>query len=276
MSPHAPDPDPDPPLPEVAALRAVFAGPDGPGRIEAAARAGLVEAQVLHGQILLDGGQHQAALNWFRIAADAGHAPAINMLGRCCDQGWGMAPDPARAVGHYRRAAALGLDWGQYNLATALLHGLGVGRDRVAAYALFRQAAAQGHAKAMNLIGRFHEEGWDRPPDPARAARWYRRGAEAGDCRAQFNWATILAAQGRETEALVWLRRALAAGSADFVASALAALRVHPAPALRALARESPARGAPARETPARGAPTRKTPARPKPSPPPPIPSPRG
>ncbi|MDV3443964.1 hypothetical protein R0G64_31875, partial [Pseudomonas otitidis] len=40
-------------------------------------------------------------------------------------------------------------------------------------------AAGQGHAKAMNFAGRFHEEGIGVPANPERAHAWYRRSAEA-------------------------------------------------------------------------------------------------
>ena len=33
-------------------------------------------------------------------------------------------------------------------------------QDREQAFALYNQAAAQGHVRAMNLVGRCHEEGW--------------------------------------------------------------------------------------------------------------------
>ena len=39
-----------------------------------------------------------AALKWFRRAADANHLDAINMVGRCLDNGWGAAENPAASV----------------------------------------------------------------------------------------------------------------------------------------------------------------------------------
>lgn len=80
---------------DVAGLKAMLE--DSPGKaaqaILAAAGQGAVEAQLLLGQILLDGRGIEAdagvARRWFGIAAQAGNAMAHNMLGRCLEHGWG-------------------------------------------------------------------------------------------------------------------------------------------------------------------------------------------
>jgi TPR repeat protein len=190
--------------------------------LQAAARYGLVEAQTALGQILLDGrgiAQDRAeAAGWFAIAAGAGHPPAINMLGRCCELGWGMQVDLPRAAACYRRASDAGLDWGQYNLANMLLRGRGVLRDRGQALVLYRKAADQGHAKSINMVGRFIEEGWEMPADPVAAGDWYRRAALGGDFRAQYNLASVLAANGDVAAAEAWLHRAMDGATPEFLA----------------------------------------------------------
>ena len=96
-----------------------------------------------------------------------------------------------------------------------LLRGRGIAQDRKQAWALFLDAAFQGHAKSMNLIGRFLEEGWDRRRDPDAAMQWYRRAALAGDYRGQHNLASMLAERGRVGEAVDWWRRARATATGD-------------------------------------------------------------
>lgn len=214
---------------------AVFASADRAEWIDTAARYGLVEAQVLLAQIHLDRGDSELALRWFRAAAGAGHAPAVNMVGRCLENGWGTSPNPAEAARHYRTAAEQGLDWGQFNLANMLLYGLGIARDRVSAFEWYGRAARQGHAKAMNMLARFHEEGWDRPRNPDEAVYWYRRSAEGGDYRGQFNLGTVLSQQGRGSEALAWFEAAIAVGDPDFLTEASAKLIGSADPAHRAL-----------------------------------------
>jgi len=207
--------------------------------VHAAARHGFPEAQLMLGQMLLDGTEvdrdQPAALRWFRHAAAAGQVEAMNMVGRCHELGWGVPADPSVAAGWYRRAAILGLDWGQYNLANLLLYGMGVARDRRSALEWYQRAAAQGHAKSMNLIGRFMEEGWDRQPDACQALAWYRGSAEAGDFRGQYNYATLLMRQGQASEAARWFRAAIDSGSRDFLLTAGETLSGREEPRLREL-----------------------------------------
>jgi TPR repeat protein len=65
----------------------------------------------------------------------------------------------------------------------------------------------------MNLVGRCNEEGWGTSRDALAAATWYRRSAEAGYFRGQFNWATMLLTAGELEEAARWLERAASAGN---------------------------------------------------------------
>lgn len=210
--------------------------------ILSAAEQGLVDAQTLLGQLLLDGRGIQRdpalAVTWFRIAAGRGHAMAHNMLGRCLEHGWGVEADVKVAAQHYRKAAEAGLDWGQYNLANLLATGRGVLRDPPQAFALYLRAAAQGHAKSMNLVGRCYEDGQVVVRDVALAHDWYRRSAEAGDFRGQFSHACVLAEQGQTEAAVAWLKRALQHGNLNFLRVARHSLQQAEHPHLRHLARD--------------------------------------
>jgi TPR repeat protein len=196
------------------AMRARIAGSpaDAASLLAAGARAGLPEAQALYAQILLDGrgvaADPSAALRWFGAAARAGHVMAINMVGRCYEKGWGVAADPVVAARWYQAAAEAGLDWGMYNHASALGLGAGVAKDEDAALAWFGKAAALGHAKSINVVGAFHEEGRLIPRDLAQAADCYARAAEGGDFRGQFNHARMLADAGDVDGAIFWVRTA--------------------------------------------------------------------
>lgn len=189
-----------------------------------AAQLGDADAQATLAQLLLDGRGVQKdealALSWFRIAARQRHPMAINMIGRCLENGWGCEIDWVDAAQHYRKAADLGLDWGLYNYGQLLTRGRGVGQDLVAAYEMFCQAAAKGHAKSMNLLGRFHHEGVVVPKDIQLARQWYQRSAEAGDFRGQYNHAAELAEDGDEVQACLWLERALATATPGFLQAA--------------------------------------------------------
>lgn len=187
---------------------------DAAHQLRQLAAQGNAPAQALLGQYLLDG--HEGvdrdatqALNWFRLAAQQRHLMALNMLGRCQEYGWGCVPDISAALTNYRMAAEGGLDWGQYNYANLLRMGRGCAPDTLAAFDFYMKAAAQGHALAMNLVGRFHHEGWGMPVNESEAQQWYKRSAEAGDFRGQISYAGVLAEQGKLDESVHWLREAM-------------------------------------------------------------------
>jgi FOG: TPR repeat, SEL1 subfamily len=201
---------------------------ESPGRaaqaILIAAREGVLDAQALLGQILLDGqGIEQdqpLALRWFEIAAQGGHLMARNMLGRCHEHGWGCVADASIAAGHYRQAAEAGLDWAMYNYANLLATGRGVIEDQLQALSLYRQAAELGHAKSMNLLGRYLEQGHYCPADPVAAFDWYRRSALGGDFRGQFSYGTCLTERGQLDSGLAWLHEAMYSGHCNFLHTA--------------------------------------------------------
>lgn len=170
------------------------------------AEAGVAEAQVMLGQRLLDGAGAPAdparALQWFHKAAQAGHPMGLNMVGRAYENGWGCAVNLTIAAGFFGRAAQAGSDWGMYNYATRLMLGEGVGKDRAMAFGWFRKAAALGHAKSINVVGGFHEDGWETPVDLAAARACYVQAAALGDFRGKFNLGRVLAAEGDVTGAL--------------------------------------------------------------------------
>ncbi|NWB66891.1 tetratricopeptide repeat protein [Pseudomonas sp. I8001] len=205
-----------------------------------AAKEGVVDAQALLGQILLEGRgierDEALAMRWFRIAAQGGHLMARNMLGRCLEHGWGCEADAVAAAREYRRAAEAGLDWGLYNYANLLATGRGVAEDQAQALACYRQAAELGHAKSMNLVGRYLEEGQYCPRDLEAAVAWYRQSAEGGDFRGQFSYAAVLADRGEIETALEWLHKALAGGNLKFLRVAHKALCAANEPQIRAMA----------------------------------------
>lgn len=208
--------------------------------ISSAAQAGFPAAQVVWGQLLLDGRgvdrDPGAAFTWFEKAAATGDIEARNMVGRCYEQGWGVVPDWRRATKAFEIAAQAGHVWGQVNLAQMLMRA-GSPAERSRCFALFKAAAESGtskpHLKAMNSLARFLEEGWAGPPDPAGAAYWYLRAAKLGDHWAQYNIATILFRQGDQEAADQWLRSAIAVSDNGFRRRIAPLLLARPELALR-------------------------------------------
>jgi TPR repeat protein len=207
--------------------------------VEAAAHNGSKPAIVNWGQMLLDGRgvgrDAEAAFRWFRIAADAGYPDGINMVGRCYELGWGVEPDVAKAARYYRAAAETGHHWARFNLGSLLLKSDGIERDVQGALSLLVQSARQGNAKAMNMIGRFREEGWHGRVKLSAAMRWYARAANRGCFRGQFHLARFLFAQGSTVQATQRLTESLNAAPPDFCRDAAAMLEGHADEDLRTL-----------------------------------------
>jgi TPR repeat protein len=180
--------------------------------VRAAAMRGVPQAQAMFGQMLLDGKLVDRnatwALHWFEMAAKGGDLMAVNMVGRCFDQGWGVPRSAVLAERWFRKAAERGLDWGMYNLASLLALGEGgVPEDRTQAFFWLRKAVDLGHAKSMNILGGFYEDGWVVRPDRGVARDLYRQSAVGGDFRGQFNYARLLIHEGDLLGALHWLRQ---------------------------------------------------------------------
>ena len=211
-----------------AQLAALRAGP--PEAYAAGSRPppGLLEAQAILGQMLLDGHgmarDPEAALGWFKRAAQADHPMSINS--RCYENGWGVARDETVAAYWFRLAADRGLDWGMYNYAHMLRDGRGgVAQDPAAALALYQRAAQSGHVKSIGVVGRFHEAGTVVPRDLEQAFDCYRRAAEGGDFRGMFHLGRLLLQRGQRDEAEAWLDRVPQTATAVFLREADAMLR---------------------------------------------------
>ena len=204
------------------------------GWIRFAAERGFKAAQVVLGQMHLDGRgttrDANAAYDWFARAARIGNVEARNLLGRCSEYGWGTPVDHATALEHYVHAAATGYGWASYNIGCLRLYG-DVPRDHAEAFSRFTNAAAGGdpaaRAKALDMLGRCHEEGWGTPVDALAARRCYRAASEAGDCWGALNLGLLLLEAVGLASALPQLERALTLASPDCRLAVARALAVH-------------------------------------------------
>lgn len=189
--------------------------------MRAAAEGGIAQAQLVYGQMLLDGKgmprDPEQAVFWFKRAAKDNHPMAMNMLGQCHQHGWGVPTSPVMATYWFRLSAQAGLDWGMYNYATALTLGTGIEQNRAQAFVWLQRAAAMGHAKSINIVGGFFEDGWEVEADIDQAIDHYRRAAEGGDFRGQFNYARLLAERGFVDQALEWLEKIPATATTAFM-----------------------------------------------------------
>jgi len=120
-----------------------------------------------------------------REQARAGDAWAQLNLGAAHDHGLsGASPDAQAAVRWYRRAAQQGLAEAQFNLAHCLATGHGVLQDYAEARLWMRRAAEQGMPDAQFLLGVMLAEGLGGGADPGQARDWLQRAAAGGNADA--------------------------------------------------------------------------------------------
>ncbi len=119
-----------------------------------------------------------------------------------------------------QRSAHAGDPWAQLNLGAAYDHGMaGVPRDSSRALRWYRKAAEQGLAKAQFNLAHCLVVGCDGGVDARQARIWMRRAAEQGMADAQFLLGVMLAeglgGDVDRAQARHWLQKAVVGGQAD-------------------------------------------------------------
>lgn len=106
------------------------------------------------------------SIEYFRKAAERGHANAAFLLGTIYDKGESVAKDVPVAAKWYLMAAEKGHSEAQFNVGTMYTNGEGIEKNRTEAVKWLKKAANQGHARAGKLLGVMGED----IPKAARAA----------------------------------------------------------------------------------------------------------
>jgi len=111
------------------------------------------------------------------------------------------------SVNLYRKAAENGVPEAQFTLGMHYRYGLGIKKDKVEAWDLWRKAAEKGLKPAQNKLAKIHK-------DIEKAA-----GADKADSRVQLLWGACLAngwgPKKDEASAIEWFRKAADNGNAD-------------------------------------------------------------
>ena len=127
------------------------------------------------------------AAQWYRKAADRGHAAAQNALGWCYDSGKGVTQDRAKAAYWYEQSALQGYVKAQNNIALCYANGEGVTQNHVRAVQWYKKAAEAGYAESQHNLGGCFYRGEGVPQDYAEALKWYKTAAQQGHTKAQYN-----------------------------------------------------------------------------------------
>lgn len=149
---------------------------------EQAAARGLAGAMVQLARLNIEGGvglapDYAAAMSWAQRAADAGEARGNLYLGQIWMKGLGVPADAAKALGYFHLA-----DEGGDMKAARYIGLIAQARGETAAAARwFEKGAEAGDITSQYYLGRAFETGAGVPQDYARAMDWYRTSATRGD-----------------------------------------------------------------------------------------------
>jgi len=113
-----------------------------------------------------------AALHWYKLAADDGDAVAEEKLGEVYQSGQAGGVRDAEALAWFQRAADHGNADGEMNLGFMHDVGRGTPRDFKAAIRLYVKAGEQGQATALNNIGTVYAHGNGVAQSYAKALFW--------------------------------------------------------------------------------------------------------
>lgn len=168
-------------------------------------------------------GDYQAAIRELSRRADD-DPNARYLLGVMYEEGIGGKPDPARAALAYRAAGGRHHAKAQYHLAYLVWEGINrssTNTERYQAREIFSYAAPQihrlaeaGDAEAQTMLGYMYGTGKAYAVDRAASTMWYRRAAEQGHAKAQYELGRRLQGGFSDpsgakdlSEALKWFRR---------------------------------------------------------------------
>lgn len=104
------------------------------------------------GEKAYDAQQYEDAVNWYRKAAELGHADAQTTLGIFHRFGTGVEKNLVEAAKWYRKAAEQGFVYAQFYLGNCYRYGWGVARDLAQAKKWYQKAADQGYENAKREL----------------------------------------------------------------------------------------------------------------------------
>jgi TPR repeat protein len=145
-----------------------------------------------------------------RIEKNKNDAAAMTLVAEIYRDGSGVKRDLNAALHWYKLAAERGDRNATFAVALAALRGEGMAQDQAVAKSWFEKAAAKGHATALYNLGVLALEGDIQ--DFRAAAQYFRRAADAGSADAAYSLAVLIkegkGVERNPQEAANWMRRA--------------------------------------------------------------------
>ena len=120
------------------------------------------------------------ALKWAHLAADGGHAEAMDFVGLAFLRGSVIKSNPVIALGYFKAAAAESSQ-AAFNLGQCYFGAQGTEQDIPKALEYWKQAAEAGHGRAAACAAMAYLSGEGVAPDAVQARRLAERAAELND-----------------------------------------------------------------------------------------------
>lgn len=126
--------------------------------------------------------------SYYKKAALAGVADAMNNLADMYLNGEGTVVNEAEAFAWFKKAGALGVAEAKFTLGMMYEQGLGISVDLHAAFSYYEQSAQEGYEEAQYRIGMIYFDGLLQKPQKAEwAFQWFMKAAEQHQLDAIFN-----------------------------------------------------------------------------------------
>ncbi|DBA96794.1 TPA: hypothetical protein ACH3X3_012963 [Trebouxia sp. C0006] len=147
-----------------------------------AARKGFPFCQYYVGRCFEQGkgiaGDQSQCQQWFQKAADGCIPEAMYKLAQCFEDGWGCVRDLAKAVDLYTEAAEADVAAAQLRLGVMYENGIGIRVNYKEALTLFSKA--QDLAEAQYHVARCYDHGIGTIEDKTKAVHWYTKARNSG------------------------------------------------------------------------------------------------
>jgi TPR repeat protein len=137
-----------------------------------------VDTLMARAQLAFDRADIVSSMDWYRRAAERGHAPAQTRLAYLLDK----SEANEEAAAWYRKAAEQDHWPAVHGLAELYATGEGVPRDDAEARELFERAARAGYTPSVRVLALAYEKGeLGLRPSYENAVTWLQAGVSAGD-----------------------------------------------------------------------------------------------
>jgi TPR repeat protein len=135
----------------------------------------------------------EEAARLLKLAADAGHALAANLLSELYEKGRGVAKSFPDAVRYYRLSSDISCPIGMFNLADMHLHGKHIAQNVREAVRLYQLGAQAGLKNALFALCELYRDGEaDIPPDLEQTVEAAKLSADRGHFRGLVQYAELI------------------------------------------------------------------------------------